>query len=367
MLLHIAFFIAGFVLLYFGAEGLVRGAAGLAKLFGIRPIIVGLTVVAFGTSMPEFMVCFVAAIRGSDAISLGNIIGSNIANIGLVLGIGAIIFPMAVSMNTLRKEMPMMLLATLLLLFFSRNGWLGHIEGIILFAGIVGFTLFCLRTALHDYRVEINTRRIRRSALSRTPGEKPPGEPGEKPPGDPDAGVERKAGTESVGKSAPPPHGESERPEDIKTSRVFWLLFLVIAGSAGLFGGAELLVRAAIFMADAFGISQRVIGLSMVAVGTSLPELATSIVSAVKREADICVGNVVGSNLFNILFCLGGVTMIRPIRMNFQELLPDFIFMLIFSFGLYPLMRTGLRVSRIEGIALFICYGFFIFYIFYFR
>lgn len=308
MLLAGVLFFAGLLLLYFGAEALVSGASRLALSFGIRPLVIGMTVVAFATSMPELMVSLFAAIRGSSDIAAGNIIGSNIANIGLILGAAAICTPLAVPPRTLVREIPYMIGASLLVYGFSFDGQLGFVNGLVLFVLLWVFLGYCLRGAR---RLDVDE-----AITTETPLE---------------AGAGRK--------------------KDV---------VLVLLGIAGLGVGAEMMVRSAVTIALSLGVSEVVVGVTVVALGTSLPELAASLMSAWKGEADIGIGNVIGSNIFNLLFVLGLCPMIHPIAIDPALLRFEFPVMLIFSVALIPLMKHRLALGRGKGMVLLGVYLFFV-------
>lgn len=300
MSLAVILFFAGLLLLYFGAEYLITGSSRFALSFGVRPLIIGMTIVALATSMPELMVTLFAAVKDSPDIAAGNIIGSNVANIGLIMGATAVISPLVVSRDVLRREIPIMIAASILLLLFAVDGRLTFIDGLTMVAGLVGFLLYCLRNA-------------RQKGLER--------------PADPDAVAAE----------------QRSRKKD---------LLLIVVGIAGLAGGAELMVRSAVTIARSFGVSELVIGLSIVALGTSLPELAASTISAWKGEADISVGNVIGSNIFNIFFVLGICAMIRPLVIEPSVLRFELPVMLFFSFALLPLLGRNLTLGRGKGAGL---------------
>ena len=234
MALNILFFILGLLALYLGAEGLVKGASKLARILGIRPVVIGLTVVAFGTSTPELVVSLLASLKGSNDIAMGNVVGSNIANIGLILGISALIRSLKVEMKLLKVEVPIMIGASLLLYAMAWGGEIEHLEGFILLAGILSFTIYSYYGARKE-----------------------------------------------------PAYIEVEYSQFIGIGNPMWKdLLLIIFGLLGLLGGAYLLVNSAIFIAKSVGISELIIGLTIVAIGTSLPELATSTVAAFRKEYD---------------------------------------------------------------------------------
>jgi cation:H+ antiporter len=308
MFLTVFLFFAGFLLLYYGAEYLVSGCSRLALSFGVRPLIIGLTIVSMATSMPEMMVSLFASIKGSSDIAAGNIIGSNIANIGLILGIAALIAPLKVARSTLTREIPFMIGASLLLYLFSLDGVLNFADGLILFSLLFVFLVYCLRNAR-------------------------------------EMGMERPAPDEVVQKE--------------RESRGKDFLFIVL-GIVGLGAGGELMVRSAVNIARALGLTELVIGLSIVALGTSLPELATSMMSAWKGEMEISIGNVIGSNIFNIFFVLGICPMIRPLLIEPSALRFEFPVMLLFSVALVPLVRHRMTLDRLKGGGLLAAYLLFI-------
>lgn len=273
MLENILWIVVGLVGLYFGGDWLVKGAARFANTLGISPIVIGLTVVAYGTSMPELIVSLRAAIEGNADISTGNIVGSNIANIGLILGVSAIIFPMVVQNQFLRREMPIMIGVSVLLLFLSQNGVLDRAAGLLLFAGAIVYTIVAYVLAKRE------------------------------------------------GAALIPEIEEFEQAGGLKTKSPIPVDLLYIAGGiVVLMIGADRLVFGAVNIARAIGVSELAIGITLVAVGTSLPEFATSLIAAFKKESDIAIGNVVGSNIFNILAILGISSAITPINVNPQLL-----------------------------------------------
>jgi cation:H+ antiporter len=297
--------LAGLVLLSLGAESLVRGSSSLALRLGISPLLVGLTVVAFGTSAPEMVVSIKAALMGQGSISVGNVVGSNICNIGLILALACMIAPIRVASQIVRIDTPIMIGVTALAIGLLYDGQVTRIEGITLFGLLVGYIVFSIRTA----RQQAN---------------------------DPLAG---------------------EFAEEVRISKKGLAadFLLVTVGLLMLVFGARFLVDAAIEIAKAVGMSEAVVGLTVVAIGTSLPELATSIVAAVKKEADIAVGNVVGSNIFNLLGILGISAVITPLDSGGITTV-DLAVMAGFALALWPLCRTGHTLSRFEGLLLISAY-----------
>jgi cation:H+ antiporter len=298
--------LVGLVLLCIGAEGLVRGSASLALRAGVTPLVVGLTVVAFGTSSPELVVSTKAAFLGQGSIALGNAVGSNIFNVAVILGLSTLVRPMRVNLQLIRFDMPVMIGVSLLAFWMFRDGALSRVESAVLVLGLFAYIFIIIRMA----RRETN----RKVELEFTEG-------------------------------------------NPKTSRSVGLDVGFVLGGLGLLVlGARFFVLGAVDLARIWGVSEAVIGLTIVAAGTSMPELATSMVAAFRKQEDIAIGNIVGSNIFNILAVLGVSGLIHPFDGN--GIRPaDFYFMLGTSILLLPLMRWGLRVSRIEGLLLLVAYG----------
>ena len=296
--------IIGLVLLYYGAEFLVKGGSSIALKLKISPLVIGLTLVAYATSAPELVVSVDAALKGVGDISIGNVVGSNICNIALILGICAMITPLTVNKKLLKFDIFLMIAASvLLLIFYAVTGGVNRIEAALLLAICLSYTVGSIYSSRRE-----NT------AAAETANEVP------------------------------------------TTQYALWLaIVFVIGGLAALVGGAKLFVNAAIAMAQACGVSDAVIGLTVVAVGTSLPELATSMVAAIKKEQDIAIGNVIGSNIFNILAILGIAPLICPIQTNDISYV-DMFLMLGLGIVLYPVMRTGMKINRLEGAFLLIIY-----------
>lgn len=305
MLISVLQLLFGFALLTYGAERLVHGSSVVAYRLGMSPLVIGLTVVAFGTSAPELVVSIRATIDGNSEIAIGNVIGSNIANIALILGATALIRPMMIHLRILRTEIPIMIGVTLIASWFIIGDIITRFEGILLFLGLVTFILYSIRSA----------------------------------------------------KTVPDDARDQlvEEPEiDTKTTLGKAWMF-VLFGLALLIGGGELLVAGAVDLATRLGISQAVIGITIVAVGTSLPELATSVVAAIKKEADIAVGNVIGSNVFNLLSILGITAIIHPLDSSSFSLV-DLGVMLGLTILILPLMWRGFEINRWEGGLLLVVY-----------
>jgi cation:H+ antiporter len=299
-------FAVGLVALIGGAELLVRGAGRLALAFGISPLVIGLTVVAFGTSSPEVAVSVGAAASGKVDLAVGNVVGSNIFNVLFILGISAVITPLVVAQQLIRQEVPLMIGISLLLFSFAFDGVLARAEAGVLFAGIVAYTVFLIRQSRKETSAAVKQEYDAEFSGKRQGGK----------------------GTMAVN------------------------LALVAVGLALLVIGSRWLVDGAIAFARHFGISEAVIGLTIVAAGTSLPEVASSIVAAVRGERDIAVGNVIGSNIFNILGCLGlaGLVAAEPLTIAPSILAFDLPVMLAVAVACLPIFVTGASVARWEGV-----------------
>ena len=289
---------AGLVMLYFGAEWLVKGSIAISNKLGVSQLVIGLTVVAFGTSTPELAVSISSAIQGLSDVAIGNVVGSNIVNIGAILGISAIISPIIVSKSAIRKEVPIMIGISFLLLAMILDGKIDLIDSVLLIVGILVFTGYSYHSSKKDTDIELIpvSQVLQKNVFSKS------------------------------------------------------ILFMV-AGLLFLAVGSFLTVDNAVIVGTSFGISELFMGLTVVAIGTSLPELLTSIVAARKGHADLAVGNIVGSNIFNIMVILGISSLISGITVN-EQILIDVGIMLAFSLVLIPIMRSGFVISRKEGIFL---------------
>lgn len=301
-------FVAGLALLVIAAEWLVRGSVSLARRLGITPLVIGLTVVAFGTSAPEMAVSVGAALLGSGALAVGNVVGSNIANIGLILGGSALIAPLVVHAQIIRLDGRVMIAASLLVLLIASTGEITRLYGAVFVIILVAYVVWSIK---HARRQTANKR------------------------------------------VDPPPRTRSLTME----------LLLIIGGLAGLIIGADFIVDAAVAIANSLGVSQAIIGLTIVAVGTSLPELATSFVAAMRRQGDIAIGNIIGSNIFNLLAILGVAALVKPLDTEGIVMI-DWLVMLGFALLAVIFMRSRLLLSRWEGGLLLAAYGGYIAYLF---
>lgn len=293
----------GFVILLTGGKILVEGASAVATKAGLSPSLIGMTIVAFGTSAPELLVSVTAALKGTNDIAIGNVVGSNISNITLVLGTTAIIYPIVLKSLTLKWDFTFTLFATILFYLLALNQIISILDGAILFSLLIIINWILFKKV--DHSLEEFT---------------------------------------------------EEETEKVKKEPVLKAILLIVGGIVGLYYGAELLVNNAIVLAKQYGISERIIGVTVIAVGTSLPELATSVLAAIKKETDIALGNILGSNLQNILSIIGVTAIIKPIEVSELFLNSDFLWMIGFTLLLFPLMRSGYRINRAEGVLLVASY-----------
>jgi cation:H+ antiporter len=303
------FLCLGLLILLAGGKFLVDGASSLALKFGLSQGLIGLTIVALGTSAPELLVSINAALEGKSDISIGNVVGSNIANISLVLGISAILFPIKIQSSILKVEYLVVLLSSFIFYFFASNGIVSRLEGsILLFLMILINWYFFFKIKKTDI-------------------------------------------DELVG-------------EDLVQPMPIWKsLLLLLSGIFGLYYGADLFVESSVEVAKIFGVSERIIGITVIAVGTSLPEMATSIIAALNKKTEIAIGNILGSNIMNILAIIGTTAVISPIAVSDLFLKQDFLWMLGLTVLLFPILKSGEKVSRVEGVFLFSFYFTYIFII----
>ena len=308
MLWLLLIFVAGLMVLYFGAEATLHGAVGIATRMGVSQLVIGLTLVAFGTSAPELSLDISAALQGNADLAFGDLVGSNIANVGLILGIGAIVCPLKVNMRLLRAEVPIAISASLLVLGLALDGVISRQDGMFMLAAFVLFLGYSYRAARSESAAV--QREFKEAAQEEL--------------------AEAGQAHSSLGRSAA----------------------VVLSGLVGLVVGAQLMVYSAVQAAELMGVSPLIIGLTIVAIGTSLPELATSVVAARRQEADIVVGNVIGSNIFNLLLVLAIVAIICPVNVGGPSLRVDLPIMIAYVVVLVPIMLRGMIVTRVEGILL---------------
>lgn len=288
---------AGGGMLYFGAEWLVSGAAGMAVRLGVRPLLIGLTIVSYATSAPELAVSVAASLRGDSELALGNVVGSNIANVGLILGTVVLIAPPRSDAAMRGRELVVLAVGTVALPLFLFNGNIGRVEGILFLLGSFGFTWLTILWS----------------------------------------------------------RGRPTELEDVPVDESRSALLLAGVGLGGLvvlIGGGELFVRGAIGVAETLGVSERVIGLTVVAFGTSVPELAASVVAAIRGHSELAIGNVVGSNIFNLFLILGAAACIHPVQAALPNMVLDLGFMGALTLYLVVVLSWDRRLSRYEGVLL---------------
>jgi cation:H+ antiporter len=312
MYIDVVKLLGGLIILILGGDFLVRGASSMAIKIQISPLVVGLTVVAFGTSAPELLISLKSALSGSPDLAMGNVVGSNICNLALVLGVTAVINPIYINDNSIKFDWPMTMGCSILLYFLVREGFVNTHEGIIFVSILIMYIYFIIRKSRKD------TRAIKML--------------------------------------------EEEFNLDEANSRpwIMDLLFLT-GGCAGLYYGAGWFVEGAQSMAVMLGVSERVVGLTVVALGTSLPELSTSIIASIKKETDIAVGNLLGSNIFNILSILGITSIVKEIKVSQEILNNDMWWMLGITLLIFPMMLYKRKIIRLEGGLLVFIYCFYVF------
>lgn len=316
MLVDFGIFLGGLAALVFGADWMVKGSSSIALRLGITPLIVGCTVVAFGTSMPEMVVSLAAVLTKSDDISIGNIIGSNIANLALILGAAAVIRPIEVHSDVIKREFPVMIAASVAFCVLALDGEISRMDGAMLLGGMGAYLMMMLWLARKEM-------------------------------------ADAKSATSLTDLDVDP--GESTTAMDAMK---------IVAGIVGLTVGAHFMVQASVSIAAELGIPQMVVGIAIVAVGTSLPELATSVVAALRNESDISVGNVIGSNIFNILCVIGVVGTIAAISVGADALSTDLWIMLGVAVLAWPIMWMRKRISRFEGAVMLVLYFAYTFWLF---
>jgi cation:H+ antiporter len=307
------FLLIGLIVLLLGGKFLVDGASSIALKLGMSSGLIGLTVVAFGTSAPELLVSLNAAIKGNSDISIGNVVGSNIANIALVLGISGLFYPILIRREHLRFDYTLMVIVMVVFYLLSLDQVIGLGKGILLFGGFLVFNLYLFRNLGQGIKEE----------------------------------------KEAV----------EEGLEEVKDYSWLISISLFFGGVVGLYFGSDLLVENAVLISREFGISERVIGITIIAIGTSLPELITSIMAALSKRTDLALGNILGSNIMNVLSIIGLTAIVKPISVSEEFLNSDYLWMIGFSIILFPLMRTKMKISFFEGSILLTGYGVYIYFL----
>ena len=302
--MEIVWLLLSFVILYYGAEGLVFGASSLAKRLGISALVIGLTIVSIGTSMPELLVSIKAAMNGQSAISIGNALGSNLFNFGIILGLSAIIYPLLAKKQLLKFDVPVMILTSVLFLLLFLDSKISRIEAILMVILFLSYTTYLL----------VSSKRKQKS------------------------------------------NPDTDKDDDIKLTK-HWALDIVfiVVGLVALVFGSDLLVVNAIIIAERLGMSEAMIGLTIVAAGTSMPELATSAVAAFKKRTDIAIGNIVGSNIFNILLILGVAGIIQPISTPDINYI-DALVVVALGVLLWLFMKMSASIRRWQGVVFIVLY-----------
>ncbi|HET6245266.1 MAG: calcium/sodium antiporter [Bacteroidetes bacterium] len=303
--------IVGLAILISGGEILVKGAVAIALKFNVSVLVIGMTIVSFGTSAPELLVSIKAAIQGHPDISIGNVIGSNIANISLILGVTTIIFPILINKDSLKIDWPMMMVSSMIFYLFLLNNLIGFYEGLFLFLFLILFNFWII------YKSRKEHKKI-------------------------------------------PKNDEPELIPEV-TTPIWKSLLFILLGVLGLILGAEWFLNGAVGIAENFGISERIIAITVVAFGTSVPELVTSGIAALKKQTDISIGNLIGSNIFNLLGILGITAMVKEIPISIEMANFDIYWMLGISLLIFPLMYFGRKIGRLKGLVLV---SFYLVYIF---
>jgi cation:H+ antiporter len=324
MIWDVFYIVIGLGVLIAGGEFLVKGAVGVAAKARLSTLVIGMTVVSFGTSAPELFVSLKAAYLGSPEIVVGNVLGSNIANIALVLGLTVLIFPMPVSRNSIRFDWPMMMLSGVLFFLFSYNLLIVFWEGLVLFLILTIFIWWLIR----------NSRRKNKSNF-----------------------IDKDEMDEEV----------KEVSNEILVSNksiILKSIAYLFLGLVGLYFGARWLINGASNLGESFGLSKHIIAITIVAFGTSVPELVTSVVAAYKKEMDISVGNLIGSNIFNVMAVLAITAMIKPVEVEHEVVMWDMIWMLLIFLALLPMMLYKRKIGRISGIILLGTYFTYIYLLF---
>ncbi len=296
--LAILLLVIGFALLIWGADFFVDGASRVAARLKIPQIVIGLTIVAFGTSAPEAAVSISAGLKGSADLAVSNVVGSNILNIGIILGISALITPLAVQKGTRKFEMPYVMIITIILMLLGMfDGKLGWVDGLILWAGMILFLVYLLNVA-------------------------------------------KKGKAEAQ---------DEDQDEKKKKAPLIWLIVKILIGGVAIVFGSDFAVDGATAIATSVGWSERLIGLTIVSLGTSLPELVTSVIAAIKKNADIAIGNIVGSNIFNILFVLGTTALITPVAYTEAFIIDNIVAFVIAALLLVLVLNKDCKLKRVGG------------------
>jgi len=307
MLTTIVLLIIGLIVLIVGGDYLVRGSSSIALRLHLSPLVVGLTIVAFGTSAPELLISIQSALKGSPDLVMGNVVGSNICNLALVLGLTAVINPVKVQINSIRFDWPMTMGASILLYLIVREGSIAAFEGILFLIIIISYLIFIIQQSRKETKANISA-------------------------------------------------GDKDEIPEMPSKQIWKDLVFIAIGCVGLYFGSEWFVNSAKELALSIGVEERVVGLTVVALGTSLPELVTAAVASHKGQTELALGNLMGSNIFNILSILGITSIIREIHVHIDILNKDIIWMLMITLMILPFMIMRREIGRVDGFILLLVY-----------
>lgn len=344
MAINIVLLVLGVIIVLKGADWLTDGAVNIATRFGVSQMVIGLTIVAMGTSMPEFCVSMVSALKGTPDLAVGNVVGSNTLNTLLIVGCSALVAPIMVKRSSVKRDIPFAVVASLLMLLFCLDGAIGRVDAAVLFAG---FCLFMFVTLKYAKTTDEHSAAVATSGAATTTAIS-------------EASTSQTSSSEASSSETSAPEAsssETSAPEASQASGTSMLkaVVMLVVGLLCLIAGSNMFVDNASFVASSLGVSDAVIGLTIVAGGTSLPELATSMVSAKKGNSDIAIGNVIGSNVFNILMIIGITGLVKPMHIAGITTL-DLIMMLASMLLMWFFCRTTYKVKRWEGAVLTIVY-----------
>jgi len=357
MAINIVLLVLGVIIVLKGADWLTDGAVKIATRFGVSQMVIGLTIVAMGTSMPEFCVSMVSALKGTPDLAVGNVVGSNILNTLLIVGCSALVAPIMVKRSSVKRDIPFAVVASLLMLLFCLDGAIGRVDAAVLFAGFCLFMFVTLKyaktTEEHAATVATSGAAMATAAVASTSVSEAPTSQTSAP----EASTSQNSAPEASTSQPSAPEASVSQPSAPEASVASMLkaVVMLVVGLLCLIAGSNMFVDNASFVASSLGVSDAVIGLTIVAGGTSLPELATSMVSAKKGNSDIAIGNVIGSNVFNILMIIGITGLVKPMHIAGITTL-DLIMMLASMLLMWFFCRTTYKVKRWEGAVLTIIY-----------
>lgn len=333
MAINIVLLVLGVIIVLKGADWLTDGAVNIATRFGVSQMVIGLTIVAMGTSMPEFCVSMVSALKGTPDLAVGNVVGSNTLNTLLIVGCSALVAPIMVKRSSVKRDIPFAVVASLLMLLFCLDGAIGRVDAAVLFAG---FCLFMFVTLKYAKTTEEHAAAVATSGATTT-------------------GISEASTSQASSSEASSSETSAQEASQASGTSMLKAVVMLVVGLLCLIAGSNMFVDNASFVASSLGVSDAVIGLTIVAGGTSMPELATSMVSAKKGNSDIAIGNVIGSNVFNILMIIGITGLVKPMHIAGITTL-DLIMMLASMLLMWFFCRTTYKVKRWEGAVLTIVY-----------